>query len=392
MAGTDADVLTKSLGLTGTAADAFKTSIGVSATAFAALFGSTGTVGSEVSAIATYLNTTGLKISDFITLMGTTGTNAGSLAKALLNAGTTVGIAATGVFWGVNGTLATASGNVFLGVNGTLTAGASGAFSGVNETIQGAAAGLFTGIDTATSGVTGALQLTDAQALAFKATLQKSGLSGDSLALSLGLTGTAADAFSGNLGLAGLKATSLSDLLGLAGTAAQSFANLVGGLNITLPTQTPVTAAPHANYVGLDGSVYSASQVANAIAASQAQGFGPADLFSGAQKYLSATDAAAALHAAGIPGFAVGTNYVPRDMLAQIHQGEAIIPAAFNPERYGKASGNDALIAEIKALRAEVAALRDEQKAGHSAIAKNTAKAAKTLQKFDIDGNPPVRT
>ena len=47
-------------------------------------------------------------------------------------------------------------------------------------------------------------------------------------------------------------------------------------------------------------------------------------------------------------GFAVGTNYVPQDMLAQIHEGEAIIPAPFNPERYAMASGNTALIEEIK--------------------------------------------
>lgn len=32
-----------------------------------------------------------------------------------------------------------------------------------------------------------------------------------------------------------------------------------------------------------------------------------------------------------LPQFAVGTNRVPRDMIAQIHEGEAIIPKAFNP-------------------------------------------------------------
>ena len=32
-----------------------------------------------------------------------------------------------------------------------------------------------------------------------------------------------------------------------------------------------------------------------------------------------------------LPSFDVGTNYVPRDTLAKIHEGEAIIPKAFNP-------------------------------------------------------------
>lgn len=33
----------------------------------------------------------------------------------------------------------------------------------------------------------------------------------------------------------------------------------------------------------------------------------------------------------GLPSYDIGTNYVPRDMVAQIHEGEAILPKAFNP-------------------------------------------------------------
>src|SRR6185437_6123561 len=34
--------------------------------------------------------------------------------------------------------------------------------------------------------------------------------------------------------------------------------------------------------------------------------------------------------AGGLPAFAMGTPYVPRDMIAQVHRGEAIIPASMN--------------------------------------------------------------
>ena len=64
-----------------------------------------------------------------------------------------------------------------------------------------------------------------------------------------------------------------------------------------------------------------------------------------------------------VPAYAVGTNVVPRDMLAQIHEGEAIIPKAFNPWAGGAgfssggAASDSALVAEIRALREQNARL-----------------------------------
>ena len=71
----------------------------------------------------------------------------------------------------------------------------------------------------------------------------------------------------------------------------------------------------------------------------------------------------------GIPSYAVGSDYVPRDMLANIHQGEIIVPAVPAAiirnlvSNSGDSGQSDALVAEVAALRAEVTALRAERTA-----------------------------
>jgi hypothetical protein len=56
----------------------------------------------------------------------------------------------------------------------------------------------------------------------------------------------------------------------------------------------------------------------------------------------------------------------------------------------GSADNRD-MVAELRALREEVRELRNEQKAGHVAIAKNTGESAKQLRRWDGEGTPPVR-
>lgn len=74
---------------------------------------------------------------------------------------------------------------------------------------------------------------------------------------------------------------------------------------------------------------------------------------------------------AGIAQFAVGTNYVPRDGLAMIHEGEAIIPRAFNPSAGG--AGNADMVAEIRALRKDLAALQASSEATAASSRKTAA-------------------
>ena len=91
-----------------------------------------------------------------------------------------------------------------------------------------------------------------------------------------------------------------------------------------------------------------------------------------------------------IPKFDVGTNYVPRDMLAQIHEGEAIVPKAFNPWANGgpTSSGDAELIAEVRALREEVKALR----VANEDTADASTQTAQVLTRVTQNGNGMIIT
>lgn len=129
---------------------------------------------------------------------------------------------------------------------------------------------------------------------------------------------------------------------------------------------------------GLSTATKSAEQViADAIAA-------------GTQAQLEGLRAiVAALTGQSIPGFAVGTNYVTQDMTARIHQGEAIIPKAFNPWAGGKmpmASGGDT--ARLEAL---VETLIEENRAQASAMVRLQQDNNRLLMRWESLGMPEER-
>jgi hypothetical protein len=82
-----------------------------------------------------------------------------------------------------------------------------------------------------------------------------------------------------------------------------------------------------------------------------------------------------------VPSFAVGSNYIPTDMMAQLHQGEQVTPRVYvDKERGERAETNNLL-----------EALREELRAIGIPLVQNTKITAKLLKQFDSDGLPETR-
>jgi prefoldin subunit 5 len=87
----------------------------------------------------------------------------------------------------------------------------------------------------------------------------------------------------------------------------------------------------------------------------------------------------------GLPSFAVGTNYIPQDMIAQVHKGEMIVPAKYNPMTSG-IGGDAAMLAELQALRAEIAELKAQDRQIGVQLIKSTSKTADYIEQWDTTG------
>lgn len=162
---------------------------------------------------------------------------------------------------------------------------------------------------------------------------------------------------------------------------------------INLTTGSAITATDARQFVndalaaGNPGSVYTAAKENGVSAASldALMGWDPGT----SNAWASANK---------LPSFDVGINYVPNDMVANIHQGERILPAADNRElmmRLSEPGRNDAeLVAEIQALRKTVAELKGELeqiKKNTSDTEHNTRETSNVLGKVTL-GRDAIRT
>lgn len=81
-----------------------------------------------------------------------------------------------------------------------------------------------------------------------------------------------------------------------------------------------------------------------------------------------------------VPSFDVGTNYVPSDMVAQIHKGEAIVPEKFNPAIFNQGNANNADLVNL------VATLTDEVKRLQNLVREGNSEQRRTAEA--VNGRP----
>jgi len=92
---------------------------------------------------------------------------------------------------------------------------------------------------------------------------------------------------------------------------------------------------------------------------------------------------AAMFETQGLQSFAVGTNRIPRDMIAQLHEGEAIVPAAYNPANGGSMVDNAEVLAKFDAMIARL----ERIEASNNAISESSARTDKTLVRVTRGGD-----
>lgn len=140
----------------------------------------------------------------------------------------------------------------------------------------------------------------------------------------------------------------------------------------------------------VDGLV-AADNWARIVEVARAEGI-DSNMLDGIMDWRAGT-ALAAAQLRGLPRFAMGTGYVPSTGPAIVHKGERIIPAEDNSElmRLMSGGGNDELAPLVRALLAELSALRQGTMDGLHANASATGATARLLTDV-IKGGASIAT
>lgn len=91
-----------------------------------------------------------------------------------------------------------------------------------------------------------------------------------------------------------------------------------------------------------------------------------------------------------IPAFEVGTNYVPRNMLAFLHEGEAVVPKPYNPFANPSRSETQSS-ASAAALESRMVQMQDDTRRVADKTLELQGRMNRVLDKWDTEGLPKER-
>ncbi len=158
-----------------------------------------------------------------------------------------------------------------------------------------------------------------------------------------------------------------------------------GGLAATQARFTILTAQARAGDQEAAKLLPSLSQTMDSLAKAQATSL--LELQSMRAATASSLEETAAILASKfgitLPKLATGTNYVPATMPALLHEGEAVVPRAYNPAAGGSAHGED-LLKELRALREQ------NQQQGKELLALQS-RMAQIIDRWELNGLPEER-
>ena len=136
------------------------------------------------------------------------------------------------------------------------------------------------------------------------------------------------------------------------------------------------------------GKVYTYDELKSAAEAAKAQGMTSEQVLDAAVQMYGLDRRTVK----DITGLATGTNYVPQDMLAQIHEGEAVVPKKYNPAANGNNDLMRELINQMKVMSNEIKELRKEQLNGDLANVQATKTVTRILRDVTKDGTSITTT
>lgn len=182
------------------------------------------------------------------------------------------------------------------------------------------------------------------------------------------------------LGTPNAAADALAKSLGLAGTAVTNFvAMLTSALHLTTTVSPPATVAA----ASFKEMIY-AGGADNTVATQRGLDYAKANNLTGDQTVALWNEALGTHftiddYKRATGSFAVGTNYVPYDMTANIHQGEEITPRPYVDQQRQSRDETNELLRQLVASNAELKAEVTALKKANEATQKATEKTADTL-------------